>query len=428
MKKLLILVILLLSQNIRAQEIKPDDWEKMGGDALVCDDGTVQLLEYWYARQFVGPIDTVPGLKTVDEKLTYMLDKLKKLDDKRYPELKHAYQTVKDSKFEHLTGIEFVNFPEWTDYPIPNNCEVQQVVLYQTSWPRRTLINKDLYDKMSLDDQAGAMLNAVLRETEGHIDYGWEIRNWSILLGTQLLNNVSLADYINIYLPIVKRPYEYKPWSNGLWTYGYYFYGNVKFYPSGNIASGSVDGSLVFSFDKEGEPCGNTLHNTDDGVVELHDDDLSTPKRFKSYYSGHHWGALQYLDGTTGICVRLINSTSALGHAVKTNVRYGKNPVYELYDNGQLVSAEFTDKLTPEDKLDLTVATFRTFKEEMYAFIGKVEFYRSGVVKAGTLFPKKGSEYVCDDQTKLNLMTTSGERKDFGCVPLKFDEQGRVIL
>jgi hypothetical protein len=164
MKVLLIFSLIISTKLFASKEVGN------GGDAVVCrnnqgDITSVELLDYYEARVMRGiEVNLGDESLTVEEKVELVLKRLEKRAPIRFKTYKNLLdQFYKESKF--ISGVHLVDIPDSENVILGKGCVVEQLAIQQQpifDEDPRYLINKDLWDLMSSDHQAGLILHEVI--------------------------------------------------------------------------------------------------------------------------------------------------------------------------------------------------------------------------------------------------------------------------
>jgi hypothetical protein len=164
MKSLLLLSFLLSTQLFASKEVGN------GGDAVVCrnnagDITSVELLDYYEARVMRGIEVNLGGtILSVEEKVDLALSRIKTRAPKRF----QRYQKLVNEFFEEskfISNIHLVDISDSENVLLGKGCVVEQLAIQQEpifEEDARYLINKDLWDLLSLDHQAGLVLHEII--------------------------------------------------------------------------------------------------------------------------------------------------------------------------------------------------------------------------------------------------------------------------
>jgi len=214
--------------------------EGNGGIGVQCTktDGssTVELLDYYEGRtQWDLEIETGDASLTADQKITYILDRMTRLDPDRANKLREGVKNF-ESQSRKLSGI---NLGPTTDSDITiteANCHpVQIVVRKEPELPgdKYFTINKDLFDKMDTGSQAGLILHELIYKEA--VDHRHATSRLSRFLNANIaskkMGHISFKEYSEI-LKTAKFP------TITAYQGIYVEIASIEVYPSGKIKSG----------------------------------------------------------------------------------------------------------------------------------------------------------------------------------------------
>jgi hypothetical protein len=201
--KVFLLLTLLLTQNLYASKEVGN-----GGDAVVCrnnqgDITKVELLDYYEARVMRGIIVNLgaPHL-SVEEKVDLVLERLKIKAPNRFTYYKDLVSTFFDeAKF--ISDIHLVDISDSENVIFGKGCVVEQLAIqHEPTFPQdsRYLINKDLWDLMSPDHQAGLILHEIIyfdalnQETLPH-ENSKKVRYFNSYISSDLILNSTAKSF-----------------------------------------------------------------------------------------------------------------------------------------------------------------------------------------------------------------------------------------
>jgi hypothetical protein len=142
-----------------------------GGDVVVCRDSqqtilSVELLDFYEARVLRNlKLDLGSANLTTEQKLEYVTARWDRLDQNfvTYEVRYDGREFLKDAKY--LSGVKLTDVPDSQHIAIPANCSIEQVAIQKTpDFPEESIftVNKDLWDRMNADNQAGLVLHEVI--------------------------------------------------------------------------------------------------------------------------------------------------------------------------------------------------------------------------------------------------------------------------
>ncbi|MGE3260162.1 MAG: hypothetical protein AB7K68_00125 [Bacteriovoracia bacterium] len=136
-----------------------------GGDALVCADGSVEMLDLYEARVLRGlEFDQSLTGATAEETAKNILARMAKFDPvsaKNYGKKVDAFR--ENAGF--VPDANLVDVPDSNHIVIPRNCELRQVAIQrkpQFPEERFYLIDATIWNRMSVRDQASLMLHEII--------------------------------------------------------------------------------------------------------------------------------------------------------------------------------------------------------------------------------------------------------------------------
>jgi hypothetical protein len=208
MKTLLLFTLLFSSHLFASKEVGN------GGDAVVCrnnagDITKVELLDYYEARVMRGiEVNLGDESLSVEEKVDLVLKRLKKRAPLRFAKYTKLFEEFFDeTKF--ISNIHLVDIPDSENVLFGKGCLVEQLAIqHEPTFPQdsRYLINKDLWDLMSKDHQAGLILHEIIylealnQEYKPH-ENSKMVRYFNSFISSDLmLNSSAKSFYETVYL------------------------------------------------------------------------------------------------------------------------------------------------------------------------------------------------------------------------------------
>lgn len=137
-----------------------------GGDAVVCSNQTVRLLDYYEAEKRGISIDL--GIGSVEQRVDYVLNRLSRVDEgrARYYKSRARYFF---SNAEFLAGISLQDIDDSHHIVLDAGCLIEQIaVRIPPRFPNENrklfTINKDLWDLLPDSHKAGLVLHEIFFE------------------------------------------------------------------------------------------------------------------------------------------------------------------------------------------------------------------------------------------------------------------------
>ena len=136
-----------------------------GGDVIVCNGKPPILLDVWELRELNHErVSLGDSQGTYINKATEAINRLSNLDkerSKRYLNLLNSFET--EAVF--LKGAELTDIPDSLNVALPMDCELKQIAVQQkqnTEKDPKYVLNKDLWDQLDTDNQAGLALHEII--------------------------------------------------------------------------------------------------------------------------------------------------------------------------------------------------------------------------------------------------------------------------
>lgn len=215
-----------------------------GGDALVClkPSGKIESVtmydHYEAAAKYKLTIDLDPKLRTRDEKVALVLDRIARLNPSRAKLYREWFRSF-FLEAEFLKDVHLVDIPDTGDGFYPQNCHLEQLAVQRVpKFPgeMRYTVDRNLWDRMSPESQAGLVVHELmLREAttvvRGAQTNSRNARYFNSIASTHALDGMGTKAYhdllqlvefdradaqggVPIFLPPVGKPLKYHP--NGL--------------------------------------------------------------------------------------------------------------------------------------------------------------------------------------------------------------------
>ena len=174
-----------------------------GGDAIVCPDGSVQMLDSYegqtrYGFKYRWPLDSQDGVSSA----LAIVDGLKFRDPNFAEELNTKIRQFMDQT-TFVKGSELFDIPDSDHSAIPRGCKIEQIAIQREPKfynERRYLVSEDLYAAMSPSQQGALILHEViytLALKRGH-ENSIATRYFASFLSSTALQEVSLVDYVRV--------------------------------------------------------------------------------------------------------------------------------------------------------------------------------------------------------------------------------------
>ncbi len=177
-----------------------------GGDGIVCRSGTkpeVETLDLYEARTMRGITAELGGPQlSWRDKLDIALTRLEKIDHFRAAHYQDRLNTFL-SEASFIPGIKLIDIPDSQQVILPSQCTIEQVAIQkppQFPGDAYYVVNKDLWDLMSTDNQAALVLHEIVyREA---IEFGHQnsisARYFNSLVLSNRFDKIALNDYIHL--------------------------------------------------------------------------------------------------------------------------------------------------------------------------------------------------------------------------------------
>lgn len=134
-----------------------------GGDVVVCKD-SIRLLDFYEASFSTSPLDIQKGGRTKEEMLSFVLNRLKGLAEKRADKYLQQVKTFFDESVI-LRNVEPVDIPDSLHVVVPKGCAIKQAIIQQPDpiWSRKRYnIYGDLWNQLDELTKAGLILHEVI--------------------------------------------------------------------------------------------------------------------------------------------------------------------------------------------------------------------------------------------------------------------------
>lgn len=189
-----------------------------GGSALICNrSGSVtrEVFDYAEAR-ILAPdlkIDLGDDFLSVDEKINLVLSRLEKLSPDRSRKYRETIDTI-------LRGNPFVDSDlapvnDAANAVVPKDCRLQQLAIHlreeNNPYHRDWLIDRQLYNSLSRDSQAGLLLHeAIYNElsTLGATD-SRNVRYFNSVISSDTLESMPLSKFVSMIASFGMEEFEY---------------------------------------------------------------------------------------------------------------------------------------------------------------------------------------------------------------------------
>lgn len=238
MKNTLLISLLLFSSSVFAY-----------GDSFVlyCQNGQSVALDYHEAKVLRGRnVDWTGSGSTAQDKFEFLVGKV----GEKFPETSAKFKKwqrdfANESLFIADVDLQSVGVP--LDLPIPNGCQVKTLITQrekQFDEDRTYLVNKNLWDKLSPEAQAGALMNAFMSREAGEINqYGSrfmsarDVRKWNAFFATDEYEQMTT---VAKWAEVLKQTY-FDYWLDGLYSPA-----RSEFYADGSIEKTYVNSSRQY--------------------------------------------------------------------------------------------------------------------------------------------------------------------------------------
>lgn len=134
-----------------------------GGNALVCQNGTVEMLDYYEVRLNGGTLKFNPVFNNYTQKLQDLFNRWRAVAPRRIA-LYEKWLAEFPSEAGIYSGISIPAIPDTGSVAIPIGCELKPIAFQRPdselfSGVKRYTIIKDLWDRMPEDQKAGLVLH-----------------------------------------------------------------------------------------------------------------------------------------------------------------------------------------------------------------------------------------------------------------------------
>lgn len=231
-------------------ELVRSTWEHEvgnGGDAVVCDDGRVLMLDlYEGATRYGFTYDWLSNAASPLENVEQVLSHWRAID----PILVDRFSQEASAFFQNanfLSDVVLTDIPDSQHIAIPNGCAIKQIAIRrEPSFPRekRYTVSQDLWDAMDSANRAGLILHELIYNwavTQGH-ENSINARYLSAFLASTDYSTISPKEYIDTFLA-VKLPASKQYCVDGVSIL------NLDFYPNGFVKTGEVASSQSYVVD-----------------------------------------------------------------------------------------------------------------------------------------------------------------------------------
>jgi hypothetical protein len=192
-----------------------------GGNAVLCitsDSTEIQLFDFYEAK-ILNPgiiIDLGSESLTVQEKINYVLERLKKNSPKRAANYKAFIDAI--FKADHFVDEDLVPVDDSHNPVMPKNCHLQQLALHLNPkydpYNKKVLISKKIYQQLDKDSQAGIFIHEAIYDELISIGGGGDssgVRFLNSMLSSR--EEITLKSFIDLLINAGLEQYEY----HGLW-------------------------------------------------------------------------------------------------------------------------------------------------------------------------------------------------------------------
>lgn len=162
-----------------------------GGDVVVCRDGSgaiasVELLDFYEARVIRGfTIDLGAPTLPVAQKVQTAIGRMSGLAPLKTKQLL-SWAADFEKEAIRLADVTLIDVPDSAHIVVPNNCRIEQIAIQRDpefDTDKRYTINKDIWDRLDADNQAGLIIHEVLyREFKKLKSNSMSTRYWNAVL------------------------------------------------------------------------------------------------------------------------------------------------------------------------------------------------------------------------------------------------------
>jgi|GEM_PF-7016646 hypothetical protein len=245
MKTTLLISLLVFSSSVFAYD--------RDSFVLYCEKGQSMALDYHEVKILRGrTVDWTGSGRTAQDKFEFLVGKI----GERFPETSNKFKKwqgefAQEALFISDADLDSSGAP--LDLPIPNGCEIKAVITQRDkefAEDRTYLVNKNLWDKLSPEAQAGALLNAFMSRDSKHTsEFGAsymnarDVRKWNAFFATNEYRQITTPKMWKEVL----EPTKFEYWLDGLYSPG-----RSRFYENGSIAESYVNSSRAYKAQVQG--------------------------------------------------------------------------------------------------------------------------------------------------------------------------------